>query len=91
MASGLVDFPSFVSVMARKIKDVDNEEELREAFRIFDKEGNGFLTASELRHIMMNLGEKLTEEECDEMIREADIMGDGNINYEEFVTMMMSK
>lgn len=91
MASGLVDFPSFISVMARKIKDVDNEEELREAFRIFDKEGNGFLTASELRHIMMNLGEKLTEEECDEMIREADIMGDGNINYEEFVTMMMSK
>ena len=77
--------------MAKKIKDVDNEEELREAFRIFDKEGNGFITASELRHIMMNLGEKLTEEECDEMIREADVMGDGNINYEEFVTMMMSK
>lgn len=77
--------------MARKIKDVDSEEELREAFRIFDKEGNGFITASELRHVMMNLGEKLTEEECDEMLREADIMGDGNINYEEFVTMMMSK
>lgn len=77
--------------MARKIKDVDNEEELREAFRIFDKEGNGFISAAELRHIMMNLGEKLTEEECNEMIREADIMGDGNINYEEFVTMMMSK
>lgn len=77
--------------MAKKVKDVDNEEELREAFRIFDKEGNGFITAAELRHIMMNLGEKLTEEECDEMIREADVMGDGNINYEEFVTMMMTK
>lgn len=77
--------------MARKIKEVDNEEELREAFRIFDKEGNGFITSAELRHIMMNLGEKLTEEECDEMIREADVMGDGNINYEEFVTMMMMK
>lgn len=77
--------------MAKRIKEVDNEEELREAFRIFDKEGNGFITSVELRHIMMNLGEKLTEEECDEMIREADVMGDGNINYEEFVTMMMSK
>ncbi|KAK6633811.1 hypothetical protein RUM43_001402 [Polyplax serrata] len=89
--TGLIDFSSFVLIMAKKVKDVDNEEELREAFRIFDKEGNGFITAAELRHIMMNLGEKLTEEECDEMIREADVMGDGNINYEEFVTMMMTK
>ena len=43
------------------------------------------------RHIMMNLGEKLTDEEVDEMIREADIDGDGQINYEEFFKMMMSK
>ena len=40
---------------------------------------------------MTNLGEKLTEEEVDEMIREADIDGDGQVNYEEFVTMMTSK
>jgi len=38
-----------------------------------------------------NLGEKLTDEEVDEMIREADIDGDGQVNYEEFVTMMTSK
>lgn len=40
---------------------------------------------------MTNLGEKLTEEEVDEMIREADIDGDGHINYEEFVRMMMAR
>ena len=40
---------------------------------------------------MTNLGEKLTEEEVDEMIREADIDGDGQVSYEEFVTMMTSK
>ena len=43
------------------------------------------------RHVMNHLGEKLTDEEVDEMIREADIDGDGQVNYEEFVTMMTSK
>ena len=67
------------------------EEELREAFNVFDKDGNGFISASELRHVMVNLGERLTDEEVDEMVREADIDGDGQINYEEFVKMMMSQ
>ena len=56
---------------------------------MFDKDGNGFISAAELRHVMTNLGEKLTDEEVDEMIREADIDGDGQINYEEFAKMMM--
>ena len=51
-------------------------------YRVFDKDGNGFISAAELRHVMTNLGEKLTDEEVDEMIREADIDGDGQINYE---------
>lgn len=74
-------------MMARKMKDTDSEEEIREAFRVFDKDGNGFISAAELRHVMTNLGEKLTDEEVDEMIREADIDGDGQVNYEgEFKT-----
>lgn len=64
------------------MKDTDSEEEIREAFRVFDKDGNGFISAAELRHVMTNLGEKLTDEEVDEMIREADIDGDGQVNYE---------
>jgi calmodulin len=50
--------------------------------QVFDKDGNGFISAAELRHVMTNLGEKLTDEEVDEMIREADIDGDGQVNYE---------
>ena len=52
--------------------------------------GSSF-SAAELRLVMTNLGEKLTDEEVDEMIREADVDGDGQINYEEFVKMMMAK
>jgi len=133
--NGIIDFPEFLGLMARKMKvrclgfvgeggrgrlvhpqprprtplnasppqknppslaalplqDVDSEEELREAFKVFDKDGNGFISAAELRHVMTNLGEKLSDAEVDEMIREADVDGDGQINYDEFVDMMMAK
>ncbi|XP_073270438.1 calmodulin-7-like [Primulina huaijiensis] len=89
--NGTIDFPEFLNLMARKMKDTDSEEELKEAFRVFDKDQNGFISAAELRHVMTNLGEKLTDEEVDEMIREADVDGDGQINYEEFLKIMMAK
>ena len=71
--NGTIDFPEFSSLMARKMKDTDTEEELVEAFKVFDRDGNGFISAAELRHVMTNLGEKLTDEEVDEMIRETDV------------------
>ncbi|KAI3620222.1 hypothetical protein CBS9595_002189 [Malassezia furfur] len=88
---GTIDFPEFLTMMARKMKDTDSEEEIKEAFKVFDKDGNGFISAAELRHVMTNLGEKLSDQEVEEMIREADTDGDGQINYDEFVRMMMSK
>ena len=47
---------------------------------MFDKDGDGFIDANELRHLLTNLGEKLTETEVDEMIREVDIDGDGKVD-----------
>lgn len=49
---------------------------------MFDKDNDGYISAAELRHVLTNIGEKLSDEEVDEMIREADIDGDGQINYE---------
>jgi len=89
--NGTIDFPEFLTMMARKMKNTDSEEEIKEAFKVFDKDGNGYISAAELRHVMTNLGEKLTDNEVDEMVREADIDGDGQINYDEFVKMMLSK
>ena len=90
--SGIIEFPEFLTMMVKKMKEGgDSDDEIREYFRVFDKDGNGFISAAELRHVMTTLGEKLTDEEVDEMIREADINGDGQVNYEEFVTMMNAK
>ena len=47
--NGTIDFPEFCTLMARKMKDTDSEEELKEAFRVFDKDGNCFISAAELR------------------------------------------
>lgn len=72
----------FLTMMARKMKDTDSEEEIREAFKVFDRDNNGFISAAELRHVMTSIGEKLTDDEVDEMIREADQDGDGRIDCE---------
>lgn len=79
--------------MARKMHDTDSEEEIREAFKVFDKNNDGHISAAELKHVMSelylpescwdvadgiaNLGEKLSDAEINEMIREADKDGDG--------------
>jgi len=89
--NGTIDFLEFLGMMARKMRSTDAEEEIKEAFRVFDKDGNGYISSVELRHIMTTLGEKLTNEEVEEMIKEADMDGDGTINYEEFVKMIMQK
>ena len=49
--NGEIDFEEFLSMMAKKMKETDSEEEIREAFRVFDKDGDGFLTMKELKHV----------------------------------------
>ncbi|XP_073129345.1 calmodulin-like [Henckelia pumila] len=83
-----VSFDKFLSIMARKMKE-NVADELIEAFKVFDRDQDGFISAVELRNVMINLGEKLTDEEAEQMIREADVDGDGLVSYEEFVRMMI--
>ena len=88
---GVITFDGFISLMEKKLRDADKEEELIESFKVFDKDGNGLISSENLRDVVVSLGMKFSQEEIDEMIREADNDGDGFINYEEFVNCVLNK
>lgn len=63
------------------------DAEIKETFFTFDVSGNGFVGASEIRFVLDALGENVTDEEIDEMIRMIDADGDGQVNFKEFYKM----
>ena len=86
--SGTIDFPEYLSLMSRKMKDTTVEEELIEACKVFDIDGSGLITADKLRHVLTT-GERLTDKEIEEFNSGDYIDVDGNINYEEYIKMVI--
>lgn len=85
--NGLVEFSEFIALVAPELvpaKSPYTEEQLKQLFRMFDRDGNGFITAAELAHSMAKLGHALTADELTGMIKEADTDGDGRISFQEF-------
>ena len=85
-----IDYETFLSFVEEKANESLPNDELREALRVFDRDDNGYISADELRRMMMTSGECLTEEEVDEMMKMADKEGNGRVNYDEFVGVMLS-
>eukprot|EP00039_Didymoeca_costata_P019999 m.339674 g.339674 ORF g.339674 m.339674 type:complete len:152 (-) comp18908_c0_seq1:974-1429(-) len=67
------------------------QQELQNAFQVFDMEKKGVIKASEMRYVMTNLGERFSIEEVEELINEAHVDSGGNINYNNFISMMTRK
>ncbi|XAR63602.1 hypothetical protein NMG60_11023602 [Bertholletia excelsa] len=88
--NGTIEFGEFLHLMSTKMKESEVEEELKEAFKVFDKDQDGFISAPELRNGMKEMGERLTDEEVEQMIRVADLDGDGLLSYDEFLRMMLA-
>ncbi|XP_010276712.1 PREDICTED: probable calcium-binding protein CML13 [Nelumbo nucifera] len=85
------NFPRFLELMSKHMKSEPFDRQLRDAFMIIDKDSTGYVTVSELRHILTNIGEKLEPAEFDEWIREVDVGSDGRIRYEDFIVRMVAK
>ena len=92
--NGVIDLEEFIDVMRSHLYHGTQDgaptadDELREAFAVFDKDGNGMISAEELKSALLNLGEKLDDHEVKAMIAAADKDGNGQIDYEEFISMM---
>ena len=69
----------------------EEQAELERAFGLFDKDGDGTITAKELGTVMRSLGQNPTEAELDDMIAEVDIDGSGEIEFDEFLKLMTKK
>merc|ERR1711976_20142 len=86
--TGSIDWTEFLLMMQKRKIKVDNEIEVREAFKAFDFNNSGYLSPKELKTIMAMLGEELNDLEIQYMVEEADLDRDGLINYEDFLGIM---
>jgi len=83
---GSLDLKEFVNFVLYGVLNIDDtEEEIMDCFRVFDPHDTGFIASEDLRKIMTQLGDELTDAEINKMIAESDIDGDGSINYAEYV------
>jgi len=89
--AGKVSFDQFCLVVMPFIEEDDDEamaEELKEAFRLYDKGGDGYITTQVLKEILRELDNKLNDEDLDGMIEEIDEDGSGTVDFDEFMEMM---
>merc|ERR1712039_1052883 len=93
--SGEIEFGEFCQLCATfLVEDPDMEtmkKELKDAFRVYDKEGQGFITTETLRGLIGELLAPLTDEELEGIIEELDEDGSGSMDFDEFCEMMMTK
>ncbi|CAG7724381.1 unnamed protein product [Allacma fusca] len=89
--SGQIEFTEFVTLASKFIVEEDAEslqKELKEAFRLYDKAGNGYIPTTCLREILRELDDQLSNADLDGMIEEIDGDGSGTVDFDEFMEMM---
>ena len=86
--NGTIDVDEFLTIYANQMEEDNYELDMDEAFEKFDSDGNELISAAEYKQAMDDVGEGITDEDVNWVMREEDKDGDGHINYDEFVRMM---
>eukprot|EP01066_Platyproteum_vivax_P010288 Platyproteum_vivax@DN4589_c0_g1_i1.p1 len=85
---GCVEYADFLEIMTQKISERDPVEEIAKAFKLFDEDNTGKISLKNLRRVARELGETLSDDELQAMIDEFDKDQDGEINVDEFMSIM---
>ena len=88
-SGGGIDSSGFIRMMTNAAEAAENRAAIIEAFQVFDKDGSGILSAAEIRHVLGNLGDRLSEEEVQGMVAEC-LDGQPTLNYNSFISRMLS-
>ncbi|CAD6271740.1 unnamed protein product [Miscanthus lutarioriparius] len=88
-AGATIDLAAFLAVAARKMGARQSEERLAECFDVFDDARSGSIPAEQLRQVMVSHGDRLTEDEADAMLREADPTAEGRVEYKHYVKVLL--
>lgn len=87
--NSMIDFITFLDIIAKKKDNIYKEEDLINAFRIFDKEGNGKISIKELRYVMMSSGVDFNENYIKDIINESNVDNDEFIDYHKFIKLLI--
>jgi len=87
-ATGTVNFTMFMTLFSENMHGTDPEDMIKSAFTTFDPDGTGIINEDRIKPLLMKLGDRFTEDECDEMFYCAKADDDGNFNYGEFVKVI---
>ena len=82
---------TFLKLMSDYKREPENEDDICDAFKEFDEDGNGTISLKELKKMLTGMGEKLSDEEFDFMLKEANVSGTGIVKYEDFVKNVFAK
>ena len=83
-----VSMKDFISLVNTRMKNVESEEELVEMFKIFDKKGTGKVSSGDIRSVLDDIDEPISQQELEELMLNWDKDKDGFLNYFEFKEMM---
>ena len=86
--SGTIDFKEFLGLLMLLMQEGDREDELLEAFKVLGGEGNGQVSTHEIRYAISKSRDGLTDQEIDEIIKEADQDGEGYIDYKGLMNIL---
>jgi len=88
LGENVIRFAKLKEVMEERLKEVDTFEDLIEMFKRLDKDGDGFIPTPEFKQYMRNMGMMMTQEQLDELMKEADGKNEGKVDIEELCTRL---